>query len=79
MRSDFARARQFLERAFDHLQGADETSRHVQEALDLLIEAVATAEYSSAKTTATVLPFPASEELPVNRPLTSRSQDRSAR
>jgi hypothetical protein len=53
--SDFAAARVHLQRAFDYLRGSDETSRTACEALDVLINAVATAEYSSQDT---VVPFP---------------------
>lgn len=44
MRSDFSAARLHLDRAYDCLGGSDETSRKAREALDLMIEAVATAE-----------------------------------
>lgn len=47
--SDFAAARVHLERAFDYLDGNDEISKNAREALDLLIEAVATAEFSRSK------------------------------
>lgn len=53
MQSDFASVRQLLEEAMTHVQGADETSRQVREALELLIEAALTAEHSGRK----VLPF----------------------
>lgn len=54
--SDFAAARVHLQRAFDYLHGDDETSRTVCEALDTLIEAVATAEHSPRN--GAVIPFP---------------------
>jgi hypothetical protein len=44
--SDYSAARGHLERAYDALKGQDETSARLRETLDLLIEAVATAEYS---------------------------------
>jgi hypothetical protein len=43
--SDFAAARVHLERAFDYLKGNDDLSHNAREALDLLIEAVAVAQY----------------------------------
>jgi hypothetical protein len=55
MSSDFTAARLHLERAYHHLVGNDETSRRVGEALDLLIEAVATAECQRPETK--VVPF----------------------
>lgn len=51
--SDFHRARLFLERALDVLQGGDEISVHAREALDLLIEACAVKEFSRANLNAT--------------------------
>ncbi|MCT7378010.1 hypothetical protein [Chelativorans salis] len=56
MQSDFAAARQLLERAQDELYGSDETSQKVRESLDLLIEAIATAEYR--RPPAEIVPFP---------------------
>lgn len=55
MSSDFSAARLDLERAYHHMLGNDETSRRVCEALDLLIEAVATAECQRPETN--VVPF----------------------
>lgn len=55
--SDFAAARVHLQRAFDYLYGDDETSKQAREALDLLIEAVATVEHRRPK--AEVLLHPA--------------------
>ncbi len=46
--SDFAAARLHLHRAYDYLRGNDETSYATREALDILIEAVAAAEYARA-------------------------------
>lgn len=60
MPSDFSAARVHLERAYDYLHGADTTSRKSREALDLLIEAAATAEYR--RPTAKVVPFHRSVE-----------------
>lgn len=45
MDSDFTAARAYLERAHDVLRGNDKTSRQTKLALDLLIEAVAVAEF----------------------------------
>ena len=55
MQSDFASVRRLLEEALTHVQGADDTSGKVREALELLIEAAVTAEYAPRK----VLPFSA--------------------
>jgi hypothetical protein len=57
VRSDFAGARQDLERAFDRLQGSDRLSIQTREALGLLIEAMVAEEYSRSKA-AKILPFP---------------------
>ena len=57
MRSDFTSARQFLERASDLLQGSDRLSEEAREAISLLIEVMATKEYSRAENTATILAF----------------------
>jgi hypothetical protein len=46
MPSDFAHARELLEHAWLKLSGDDETSVKSRQALDLLIEAVASAERS---------------------------------
>lgn len=54
--SDFAAARFHLERAFDKLNGQDEISVNAREALDLLIEAVATVE--NKRHCGKVFPFP---------------------
>ena len=43
--SDFSAARVHLERAYHYLRGNDELSRRACEALDLLIESVAQAEW----------------------------------
>ncbi|MCT8997256.1 hypothetical protein [Chelativorans intermedius] len=56
MQSDFTTARRLLERAQDELRGSDEISRKVCECLDLLIEAVATAEHR--RPPAKIVPFP---------------------
>jgi hypothetical protein len=57
VRSDFAGARQCLERAFDLLQGCDRMSAQTREALGLLIEAMI-AEECSRKSAAKILSFP---------------------
>lgn len=56
LHSDFSAARLHLDRACDYLRGDDETSCKAREALDLLIEAITTAEY--ARPCGEVLRFP---------------------
>ena len=56
--SNFAAARLFLERAAEMLQGDDETSQQAREALDLLIEAVVTKEFSRLAKGDNVARFP---------------------
>ncbi|AZO70334.1 MULTISPECIES: hypothetical protein [unclassified Mesorhizobium] len=60
MKSDFAAAHLHLDRACHYLRGDDETSRMALAALDLVIEAVATAQY--ARPEAEVVPFPAASK-----------------
>jgi hypothetical protein len=55
MRSDFAGARMFLERAFDCLKDADATSQKMREAIDLLIEVAMKEEVR--REDAKILPF----------------------
>lgn len=55
MKSDFAAAHLHLDRACHYLRGDDEVSRAALAALDLVIEAVAAAQY--ARPTADVVPF----------------------
>ena len=64
MKSDFAAAHLHLDRASHYLRGDDETSRAALAALDLVIEAVAAAQF--ARPMAEVVPFPgtARGELP---------------
>jgi hypothetical protein len=57
VRSDFSGARQCLERASDLLQGSDRLSEEAREAISLLIEVMATKEYSRVENTATILAF----------------------
>jgi len=57
MRSDFAQAREFLEHAWLRLSGEDETSVAGREALELLIEAFATAEFTKHRQGAEVIAF----------------------
>nr|WP_144865357.1 hypothetical protein [Mesorhizobium sp. J18] len=57
MPSDFAFAREHLEHAWLHLSGDDETSRKVRQALDLLIEAVAAAQFTAPRGGAEILQF----------------------
>ena len=73
MRSDFFGARQCLERAFDLLQGSDRLSEEAREAISLLIEVMATKEYSRADNTA--IAFPQTSFL---RPLISIGCDHDA-
>ena len=56
LHSDFSAARLHLDRAYDSLRGDDETSCKAREALDLLIEAIVTAEY--ARPRGEILAFP---------------------
>lgn len=56
MASDFSTARALLEEAYEHLHGNDRTSQEARRALDLLMEALATAEFS--RKPAVVIPFP---------------------
>ena len=55
MRSDFAGARLFLERAFECLKDADATSQKMRKAIDLLIEVAMKEE--TRREGAKVLPF----------------------
>ncbi|MCC2689463.1 MAG: hypothetical protein K0S21_2266 [Rhizobiaceae bacterium] len=57
MPSEFALAREYLEQAWLRLSGEDETSVQSRAAIDLLIEAVAQAEYTK-RYAADVLSFP---------------------
>ena len=64
MKSDFAAAHLHLDRACHYLRGDDDVSRAALAALDLVIEAIAAAQY--ARPSADVLPFPrsAKDQLP---------------
>lgn len=55
MPSNFAQARELLEHAWLQLPGNDETSVTTRQALDLLIEALARAEYT--KPSAEIIEF----------------------
>jgi len=55
--SDFAVARQFLEKAEQSLCGRDTASRQLREAIELLVEAVLTAEHTAPR--GEVVMFPA--------------------
>ncbi len=57
MQSDFAATRALLERAHGTLTGEDERSGMLREALELLVEAVLTAEHSQRAASANVVPF----------------------
>jgi len=56
LNSDFAAARLHLHRAYDYLCGSDEVSHKSRMALDLLIEAVVTAECTQPR--GEIIPFP---------------------
>lgn len=58
MTSDFSSARMLLEQAYDHLHGSDEVSVKTREALDLIIEAIAAAQFRRPTHVAKVLRFP---------------------
>jgi hypothetical protein len=58
MQSNFAAARVLLERAQDFIDGDDDRSGKLREALDLLIEAVLTAEHSQPAVSGNVVRFP---------------------
>jgi len=58
MPSEFALAREYLEQAWLRLSGEDDTSVKSRAAIDLLIEAVARAEYTKRHGAAEILPFP---------------------
>jgi hypothetical protein len=58
MQSNFAAARALLERAHDLIDGDDNRSAKLREALDLLIEAVLTAEHSQPVVADNVVSFP---------------------
>jgi len=55
--SDFAAARQLLEKAEQTLRGRDNTSRQLHEAVELLIEAVLTAEHTAPKGEVVMFPI----------------------
>jgi hypothetical protein len=74
MKSEFSAARVHLERAYDALRGDDETSCKTREALDLLIEAVAVAEYSRPSATVINLPIRAKIPSPPQQLQTQQSQ-----
>jgi len=57
MNSDFAAVRHYLALGYDQLKGQDETSARMREAIDLLMEAAASAEFNRAFRTADVLKF----------------------
>jgi hypothetical protein len=61
MKSDFAAAHLHLERACHYLRGDDETSHKTRAALDLLIEAIAVAQYT--RPIRDVVEFPRSARL----------------
>jgi hypothetical protein len=54
----FSVARLFLERASELLQGDDETSKQARLALDLLVEAVITKQYSKTLHADNIARFP---------------------
>ncbi|MBN9243150.1 MAG: hypothetical protein J0I98_10180 [Mesorhizobium sp.] len=58
MQTDYAAVRQYLEGAWLHVQGEDDLAHQLREALDYLIETVATAECSRPRRPAEILHFP---------------------
>jgi hypothetical protein len=68
MTSEFSAARVHLERAYDALHGDDETSSTTRQALDLLIEAVADAEYRRPSAKVIDLPIRAKNPSPPQQP-----------
>jgi hypothetical protein len=57
MNSNFGDARELLEQAWLQLQGDDETSRKSRFAIDILVEAIATAEHSKPYRQAEIIEF----------------------
>lgn len=57
MQSNFSHARELLEQAWLQLPGDDETSVKSRLAIDILIEAVATAEHSKPYRQAEIIDF----------------------
>lgn len=57
MASNFARARELLEQAKAELHGDDETSWKSRQAIDLLVGAILTEEFSSPKPPAEIISF----------------------
>jgi hypothetical protein len=57
MPSNFGHARELLEQAWLQLSGDDETSQKSRQALDILIEAVATVEHSKPYRQAEIIDF----------------------
>jgi len=55
--SDFAAARQLLEKAEQNLRGRDSTSRQLREAVELLVEAVLTAEHTAPRGEVVMFPL----------------------
>jgi hypothetical protein len=58
MQSNFAAARALLERAHDLIDGDDDRSCKLREALELLTEAVLTAEHSQPPVADNIVRFP---------------------
>jgi hypothetical protein len=57
MQSNFGHARELLEQAWLQLSGDDETSQKSRRAIDILVEAVATAEHSKPYRQAEIIDF----------------------
>lgn len=57
MPSNFGHARELLEQAWLQLSGDDETSWKSRQAIDLLLDAITTAEFSSPRPPAEIIPF----------------------
>lgn len=64
MKSNFAHARELLEQAWLQLSGDDDTSKRSRQAIDLLLDAITTAEFSSPRPQAEIIPFKLSARSP---------------
>lgn len=64
MKSNFAHARELLEQAWLQLPGDDDTSKRSRQAIDLLLDAITTAEFSSPRPPAEIIPFELSARSP---------------
>ncbi len=57
MRSNFGHARELLEQAWLQLSGDDDTSQRARKAIDLPLDAITTAEHTSPRPPAEIIPF----------------------